>query len=89
MASNENTGEGGNTPSLTTPNSRGWVSVRQFAALMEKDYRVCLKWIRQERVRSVRVGGQIRIFEDEVRYILENGTRPPKSVDHEEPGEST
>lgn len=62
---------------IQTPGGRGWISLRQFATLMEKDYHTVLRWKTQKRFRFIKIG-TVRILEDEVRYILENGLRPPQ-----------
>lgn len=75
-----NNGDGGHPPSshtLPTPRSRGWITVKQFAELQGVTYRTVLRWIFEERVLVVEVGNRKRIYEDEIRYQLENGTRPP------------
>lgn len=51
--------------------------MRQFAELMEVTYHTVLRWVHEERVRTITVGGQRRIYEDEIAYQLQNGTRPP------------
>jgi excisionase family DNA binding protein len=70
---------------LSTPDNRGWVSMKQLAALLERDYRTVRKWLAERRVHSIQVGGQYRIMEEEVRYILENGTRQPSHDQHGNP----
>jgi len=68
----------GREQSLPTPYDRGWVSIEQLATLMGRDYRTIRKWVAEQRVRSIKVGGQYRIMEEEVRHILEHGTRDPQ-----------
>lgn len=73
-------GRGSNPPStrtVPTPNSRGWISLRQLATVMEVTYHSILRWAFEERFKYIEVGGQKRVYEDEVRYLLEHGTRPP------------
>lgn len=65
---------------VNTVKNRGWCTVQQLAVLLSVDYRTARKWLADGRVKHVRVGHQIRIFDDEIRYILENGTRPPGTV---------
>jgi excisionase family DNA binding protein len=51
--------------------------MRQFAALMEVTYHTVLRWVHEERVHVITVGGQRRIYQDEVQYQLQFGTRLP------------
>jgi excisionase family DNA binding protein len=51
--------------------------MRQFAELMEVTYHTVLRWVHEERVHVVTVGGQRRIYQDEIEHQLRHGTRPP------------
>lgn len=79
MSDGHDKGEGGNapSPSYKTPRDRGWISLRQFAELREVTYHTVLRWIFEERVHFIQVGGQKRIYEDEIAYQIQHGTRPP------------
>lgn len=79
MSNEYDNGEGVKTPSpsFQTPKDRGWISLRQFAELREVTYHTVLRWVFEERVHVIQVGGQKRIYEDEIAYQLTNGTRPP------------
>lgn len=78
MAPDDHMGEGAGNPNpAPTPHNRGWVSIAQLATLLERDYRTVRKWVDEKRVHAIKVGGQYRIMEEEVRYILEHGTREP------------
>lgn len=55
---------------------KDWISLRQFAALMEVTYHTALKWKKRKKFRWIEVGSEVRITEQEVRYCLESGTRP-------------
>lgn len=86
MSTDDDTGAGLKLPApdpqlrkIPTPDDRGWIDLRQFATLMEKSYHTILKWKREGRFKSVQVGGQYRIYEDEIRYIMEHGTRNPET----------
>jgi excisionase family DNA binding protein len=53
--------------------------------VLELDYRTVRKYVAEKRVIAVKVGGQYRIYKEEVDYILQKGTRPPEdpSGDHQ------
>jgi excisionase family DNA binding protein len=73
--------------STNTPENRGWITIRQMATILEKDYRTVRKWVADEkRILAVKVGGQYRIYREEVDYVLQNGTREPIK---EEPSHGT
>jgi excisionase family DNA binding protein len=78
--SNMNQGGGEKSPPRSvfeTADDRGYVTMKQFCVLFKRDYRTIRKWCAERRVHSIKVGGQYRIMEEEVRYVLENGTREP------------
>jgi len=74
---NEYDHKGSEPASLPTPKDRGWVSIKQVATLLQRDYRTVRKWVDEGRIQSIKVGGQYRIMEEEIRHILEHGTREP------------
>ena len=86
MSNFANSGDGVNPPSLPSLTTKGWVTLKTFATLVERDYRSVRRWAAEGRVKTIRVGGQIRIYEDEIRYILEHGTREPHKPQSAEPG---
>jgi hypothetical protein len=55
---------------------RGWVTLRDFSKIANVSYPTVNRWARLEMVRFVQVGGQKRVYEEEIRRFLEFGTLP-------------
>lgn len=56
----------------------GWVSLKDFCSkIADVSYQTGLIWCKQERIKFVQVGGMRRIYEDEIRRFLREGTLPP------------
>lgn len=60
---------------LNTLIGRNWVSLRQLTRLLGVTYQTSLRYVKQNKVNAVRVGGQWRIYEDELRRFLQEGNR--------------
>jgi excisionase family DNA binding protein len=63
---------------------KNWVTIAQAAKILERDYRTVRGWVHPHpetgitRIKAVKVGGQYRIYEDELKRILVEGTDPDK-----------
>lgn len=71
------------TRDLSIFKDRNWITPNQLSAVLGISYMTVLKYLKNKQVISVKVGGGIRIYEEEVRYILENGTRPGNKQKHQ------
>lgn len=60
---------------------RGWVSLRQFAALIGVSYPTVLKMRKRDEVIAQRVGGTWRVYTGEVRrFMLEGNANQPSDL---------
>lgn len=55
--------------------SRGWVSLSQFTILADISYPTALKLVNTGKLESVRVGGVIRVYQEEVHRFLKHGNK--------------
>lgn len=62
---------------LKSLTGRKWISLRKFAVLIGKSYPTVLKMATHEpvKVEAIKIGGQYRIYEEEVRRFLLEGNR--------------
>jgi excisionase family DNA binding protein len=58
----------------------GYLTLRKFSHLVELSYQAALNLVRKKAVLAVRVGGQYRIYESEVRRFLREGNHPDCSL---------
>ncbi len=65
-------------PNLQELLKRNWATMRQFADICRVQYRTALRWQKTGHIRPVKVGGQWRIYEDEIRRFLTEGSHSPK-----------
>lgn len=63
------------TDSTLSTNSRNYVTIRKLAAILELSYPTVRKMVASGKVKSVKIGGQFRIYEDEVWRLLNEGNR--------------
>jgi hypothetical protein len=66
----------GENPGTLVIKDRGWVSLREFAKIANVTYMTARRWALLEIIRATPVGGQFRVYEDELRHFLQHGTRP-------------
>lgn len=59
--------------SLARIASKGWVSLRQVAALTGRTYQTVLKWKKSGKIKAVQVGGTWRVYDDELKRFLAYG----------------
>lgn len=64
----------GNLPALASIIGRNYVTLKQFAILLDVTYQTPLRWIRQGKLKPVRVGKSWRIYEEEIRRFISSGT---------------
>lgn len=57
--------------------TRGWVSLRGFCGVADITYPTALRWAKLGMIQFTQVGGQKRIYEDEIARFLQFGTLPP------------
>lgn len=50
-----------------------YVTLRQLASLLGVTYQTVLRYVREDKLHAVRVGGRYRVYEDELRRFLETG----------------
>lgn len=62
-------------PPLQELINRNWITLTQLAKLEGVTYRTALKWARDGKIKTVKVGGQRRIYEDELRRFRTEGNR--------------
>jgi hypothetical protein len=64
---------------------RGWVTLRQFTEVADITYMTALRWCKLGMINYVQVGGQRRIYEEELARFLAYGTLPadPKAFAEE------
>jgi hypothetical protein len=76
--------DGDNLPALEELVDRNWVSLRQVASLLGVTYHTILRYIKPTvddtgheiapaRLKVVKIGGQYRVYEDELRRFLSQG----------------
>lgn len=53
-----------------------WVTVRKMSLIIEKSYQTTLKLVKAGQIKAVKVGGDYRIYENEVRRFLNYGNHP-------------
>lgn len=70
-------------PPLQELVGRGYVTMSQCADLVGKSYRTVRAWILSDppKLNAVKVGGEYRIYEAELRRFLEHGNLPAQSID--------
>lgn len=56
-----------------------YVTLAQFAVIMNKEYHTVRRWVADGQVQAVKIG-TYRIYADEVNYIRRYGLRPINSV---------
>jgi excisionase family DNA binding protein len=66
----------GTVKSFQAQTGRNYVTLRKFAQIVELSYPTCLKLAKSGKVVAVKVGGNYRIYEDEVRRFLKQGNHP-------------
>ena len=62
----------------------GWVSLREFAQIARVSYPTVTRWTKLKMINFTQVGGQKRIYEEEIRRFIENGTLEPDPEAHAE-----
>jgi excisionase family DNA binding protein len=62
-----------NLPPLHELVGKNYVTLRQLKDLLGVTYQTVLRYVREEKVRAVKVGGSWRIYEDELRRFLSSG----------------
>lgn len=63
---------------LRAANLRKWMSLRQFGlTVADVTYHTVRRWMFLKMINVVRVGGTNRIYEEEIRRFLQEGTLPP------------
>ena len=62
---------------------RGWVSLKQFAKVANVTYMTARRWANLEMIRTKKVGGITRIYEDELARFLRDGTLAPNKEKHQ------
>lgn len=53
-----------------------WISLRNFAAVIEKSYPTALKMAKQGKIAAIRVGGSWRVPKEEAIRFLKYGNHP-------------
>ena len=68
------------SPDLKSLTGRNWISLRKFGELIGKSYPTVLKMATHEpvKVKAIKIGGQYRIYEEEVRRFLTEGNAKPE-----------
>lgn len=56
--------------------TRGWISLRQFAQIIEVSYPTVLAMQKRGEISTVKVGGLWRVYTDEVQRFLAFGNLP-------------
>ena len=54
----------------------GWVSLRRLSLIADLSYPTLLKLVNRKALLAVRIGGNYRIYESEVRRFLREGNHP-------------
>jgi len=72
----------GEDPGTLVIKDRGWVSLREFAKIANVTYMTARRWAILEIIKATPVGGQFRVYEDEIRHFLQFGTRRPNPEKH-------
>lgn len=72
------TPNGAEFPPLAELAGKNYATLRQTARLLGKSYQTILRYIREDadsppKLRAVRVGGEWRVYEDELRRFLSQG----------------
>lgn len=67
-------------PPLEELVNRNYISVAQLATLQGVTYRTARSWCVSGRVKATQVGGQWRIYEDDLREFLAEGNQTPARV---------
>jgi len=62
-----------NLPPLKDLVGRNWVTLRQLSGLLGVTYQTVLRYVKEEKIRAVKIGGSWRIYEEELRRFLEEG----------------
>lgn len=63
-----------NTPPLEDLINRNWVTLSQLCKSQSVTYFTGLRWIREKKLNAVKIGGSWRIYEDELRRFLTEGS---------------
>lgn len=74
-------GQIANLPPLHEIVGRNWVTLKQLQKLLGVTYQTVLRYVREEKVRAVKVGGGWRIYEEELRRFLSEGNYKPEEDD--------
>lgn len=59
---------------LATRLSAGWVSLSQAAKLIGISYPTATRLRQQGRIKTIRIGGVFRVYTDEIKRIMREGT---------------
>lgn len=63
--------------------SRGWVSLRQFAKIIDISYPTAMRMKDSGKVSTIRVGGIHRVYSTEVKRFLEEGNATEGAGDND------
>lgn len=58
--------------------NRNWVTLKQFAKLSGRSYQIILRWKKLGHFRTVQVGGQFRVYQEELVRFFTQGNLPPE-----------
>ena len=59
---------------LATQLSAGWVSLSKASKLIGISYPTAVRLRQQGRIRTIRIGGVFRVYTDEIKRIMREGT---------------
>jgi excisionase family DNA binding protein len=62
-----------NLPPLESLVGKNYVTLGQLRDILGVTYQTVLRYVKEEKVRAVKVGGGWRIYEDELRRFLTSG----------------
>lgn len=66
-------GQIANLPPLRQLVGRNWITLKQLGRLVGVTYQSILRWKKQGKFKTVKVGGSFRIYEEELRRFLQEG----------------
>lgn len=72
----------GITTDIAQLSARGWVSLNQFSRIVGISYPTAVKLVKQNAVKTVRIGGINRIYAEELQRFMNHGNATTSGKDN-------